>query len=151
MFYINESSKLACLLNFAYFLFKWSLKFCLYWFFLLSKMHQTDVTFSPCKKIFYSWFIWKINLQKVLELMGIHNLTSVFLRIINSAEEHWGPGRQDFSSPSLSVIIVKNKASMDLHLTVVPLFSRFKKKKKVEGLINAWAIHQWYKGYSCIW
>lgn len=55
--------------------------------------------------------------------MGIHNLTSVFLRIINSAEEHWGPRRQDFSSPSLSVIIVKNKASMDLHLTVVSLFS----------------------------
>lgn len=66
--------------------------------------------------------------------MGIHNLTSVFLRIINSAEEHWGPGRQDFSSPSFSVIIVKNKASMDLHLKVVSLFSRL--GKKLKGIIN---------------
>lgn len=31
-----------------------------------------------------------INLQKVLVLMGIHNLTSVFFRIINLISEHSG-------------------------------------------------------------
>jgi len=31
-----------------------------------------------------------INLVKVFVLMGIRNLTSVFLRIINRAAEHWG-------------------------------------------------------------
>lgn len=31
-----------------------------------------------------------INLQKVLALMGIHNFTSVFLRIINRLRKHLG-------------------------------------------------------------
>lgn len=56
----------------------------------VSVIHQTDVTFSLGKEIFYSWFTWMINLVKVLVLMGIRNLTSVFLRIINRAAEHWG-------------------------------------------------------------
>lgn len=39
-----------------------------------------------------------INLQKVFALMGIHNLTSVFLRIINRKPEHPGLSVGFFSS-----------------------------------------------------
>lgn len=92
----------------------------------VSVIHQTDVTFSLGKEIFYSWFTWKINLVKVLVLMGIRNLTSVFLRIINRAAEHWGlrtrlfltfynycqkQSRRGFASCSRLAVLLPNKTT----------------------------------------
>lgn len=57
-----------------------------------------------------------INLQKVLALMGIHNLTSVFLRIINHIPEHLGSS-VGFFPLTLLDLITSLKAQCSLKKT----------------------------------
>lgn len=52
-----------------------------------------------------------INLQKVLALMGIHNLTSVFLRIINHIPEHLGLGVDFFFLPLTLLLLITSLKS----------------------------------------
>lgn len=72
-----------------------------------------------------------INLQKVLALMGIHNLTSVFLRIINRIPEHLGLS-VGFFPLTLLDLITSLKAKHSLKKTGI-INIRSKNPGKMQG------------------